>query len=60
VNWKKKLPKPKPAKQSEAFMLRPSKEVCEWLAKKCAEHQVSANKVICAILEAAKDDDEKA
>jgi predicted HicB family RNase H-like nuclease len=57
VSWEKKLPnKAKSKKKSEAFMIRPPKQVCEWLAKKSAEHQVSANKIICAILEAAMDE----
>lgn len=60
MNWQNKLlPRPK-KKIKTSFMIRPSKELCEWINQKTRElNGASGNKIICAILEQAMEDEFK-
>lgn len=57
MSWESKLPKSKsvPKKMIEGIMVRPSIEVCEWLASQADKYHVSVNKIVLAIIEDAKE-----
>lgn len=57
MSWESKLVRPKQKKLSTQFMIRPSERVLMWLRHQTEElHRgVSANKIICAVLEAEVD-----
>lgn len=52
MSWENKLIRPKQKELSTQFMIRPNERVLMWLRHQAEAHPgVSANKIICAVLE---------
>lgn len=51
ADFEKYLPRPKKVKPLQGIMVRPTKELCQWLEDVAKLHRVSANKLVLAILE---------
>lgn len=59
-SWKAHLPKPPPTKNLiKGIMVRPRKEICQWLAAEAEKSGCSVNRVVVAILEHAHESEVK-